>query len=111
MAKGYHCLSACCYRWSPLNDWFEAHFYNFITVALMLIVYGVVFLWIEKRNQEQDIQPSVTHLAKMSYLTALYIGLFQVLSLIPGTSRSGATIIGGCWLALAARWRPNLPFS
>lgn len=79
----------------PLNDWFEAHFYNFITVALMLIVYGVVFLWIEKRNQEQDIQPSVTHLAKMSYLTALYIGLFQVLSLIPGTSRSGATIIGG----------------
>ena len=79
----------------PLNDWFEAHFYNFITVALMLIVYGVVFLWIEKRNQEQDVQPSVTHLAKMSYLTALYIGLFQVLSLIPGTSRSGATIIGG----------------
>lgn len=77
----------------PFDNWFNAHFYNFINVALMLIVYGVAFIWVEK--QHKNVEPEVTSLAKMSYKTALFIGLFQVLSIIPGTSRSGATILGG----------------
>lgn len=77
----------------PFDNWFNAHFYNFITVALMLIVYGVAFIWVEK--QHKNVEPEVTSLAKMSYKTALFIGLFQILSIIPGTSRSGATILGG----------------
>lgn len=76
-----------------LDDWFNTHFYNFITVAIMLIVYGIAFIWIEKRQKSVD--PNVTSLARMSYKTAFFIGLFQILSIIPGTSRSGATILGG----------------
>ncbi|MGT2888608.1 undecaprenyl-diphosphate phosphatase [Streptococcus didelphis] len=75
-----------------LDNWMEAHFYNFLVVALMLILYGLAFIWIEKRNREHSAQ--VTDLGKMSYKTALLIGCFQVLSIVPGTSRSGATILG-----------------
>ena len=76
-----------------LDDWMEAHLSNFFVVAIMLVVYGIAFIWIEDRNRRVD--PKVTDLARMSYKTAFYIGLFQVLSIIPGTSRSGATILGG----------------
>lgn len=76
-----------------LDDWMEAHLGNFFVVAIMLVVYGVAFIWIEDRNRR--VEPKVTDLARMSYKTAFYIGLFQVLSIIPGTSRSGATILGG----------------
>ena len=76
-----------------LDDWMEAHLSNFFVVAIMLVVYGIAFLWIEDRNRR--VEPKVTDLARMSYKTAFYIGLFQVLSIIPGTSRSGATILGG----------------
>ena len=75
-----------------LEDWFEAHFYNLVSVAIMLIIYGVAFIYLEKREQ---VEPTVTELSRLPYQTALYIGLFQVLSLFPGTSRSGATIVGG----------------
>ncbi|MGT2934207.1 undecaprenyl-diphosphate phosphatase [Streptococcus catagoni] len=75
-----------------LDNWMEAHFYNFVVVALMLILYGFAFLWIEKRNKR--VQPVVNELGRMSYKTAFLIGCFQVLSIIPGTSRSGATILG-----------------
>jgi len=76
-----------------LDDWMEAHLSNFLVVAIMLVVYGIAFIWIEDRNRR--VEPKVTDLARMSYKTAFYIGLFQVLSIIPGTSRSGATILGG----------------
>ena len=76
-----------------LDDWMEAHLSNFFVVAIMLVVYGIAFIWIEDRNRR--VEPQVTDLARMSYKTAFYIGLFQVLSIIPGTSRSGATILGG----------------
>ena len=75
------------------DDWFDTHFHNMVSVALMLIIYGIAFIWIEDRNRR--VEPKVTDLARMSYKTAFYIGLFQVLSIIPGTSRSGATILGG----------------
>ena len=76
-----------------LDDWMEPHLSNFLVVAIMLVVYGIAFIWIEDRNRR--VEPKVTDLARMSYKTAFYIGLFQVLSIIPGTSRSGATILGG----------------
>lgn len=82
----------------PLDDWMEAHLYHFVPVAIMLIVYGIAFIWIENRQASQQLTPEVTSLSRLSYKTALLIGCFQVLSLIPGTSRSGATIIGGMLL-------------
>ena len=75
-----------------LDDWFEAHFHNSFSVAIMLITYGWAFIYLEKREQ---VEPEVTELHKLPYKTALSIGLFKVLSLFPGTSRSGATIVGG----------------
>lgn len=81
------------------DDWMEAHFHNYIVVAIMLIVYGVLFIWVENWNKTTD--PSVTKLSALSYKTALFIGLFQVLSLIPGTSRSGATILGALLLGVS----------
>ncbi|HID3357499.1 TPA: undecaprenyl-diphosphate phosphatase [Streptococcus pyogenes] len=76
----------------PLDNWFEAHFYFMVPIAIALIVYGIAFIWIEKRNAQQEL--AVTELARMSYKTAFFIGCFQVLSIVPGTSRSGATILG-----------------
>lgn len=76
----------------PLDDWLEAKFHNFFTVALMLIIYGIAFVVIEKRNQDR--KPKCTDLRDFTYKAAAIVGFFQVLSLIPGTSRSGATILG-----------------
>lgn len=90
------------------DDWLDEHFYNFVVVALMLIVYGVAFLWVEKRNQ--TVTPQVTDLAKLPYKTALFIGLFQVLALIPGTSRSGATILGGILLGTSRQVATEFTF-
>ena len=81
------------------DDWMEAHFHNYIVVAIMLIVYGVLFIWVENWNKTTE--SSVTKLSALSYKTALFIGLFQVLSLIPGTSRSGATILGALLLGVS----------
>lgn len=75
-----------------LDNWMEAHFYNFVVVAIMLIIYGFAFILVEQKNV--NLAPEVTELSKMSYKTAFLIGCFQVLSIIPGTSRSGATILG-----------------
>ena len=77
------------------DDWFDTHFHNMVSVALMLIIYGIAFIYLEKRNKDRAIEPSVTELDKLPYTTAFYIGLFQVLALLPGTSRCGATIVGG----------------
>ena len=76
----------------PFDSWFEAHFNFMFPIAIALIVYGFAFIWIEKRNA--TLEPQVTSLARMPYKTAFLIGLFQVLAIIPGTSRSGATILG-----------------
>ncbi|HEL0549762.1 TPA: undecaprenyl-diphosphate phosphatase [Streptococcus equi subsp. zooepidemicus] len=76
----------------PLDDWFDVHFNHMLPIAIALIVYGIAFLWIEKRHQ--TLEPRVVKLSRMSYKTAFFIGCFQVLSIIPGTSRSGATILG-----------------
>nr|WP_248629388.1 undecaprenyl-diphosphate phosphatase [Enterococcus cecorum] len=75
------------------DDWLDAHLYKPFPVALMLIIYGIGFIWVEKRNQ--TIKPKCTDLNRFTYKAAIMIGIFQVLALIPGTSRSGATILGG----------------
>jgi len=75
------------------DDWLNARFYNYWTVALMLILYGALFIFIENRNKDRAVK--VDDFPELTYGTAFKIGLFQVLSLIPGTSRSGATILGG----------------
>ena len=91
-----------------LDDWMEAHLSNFFVVAIMLVVYGIAFIWIEDRNRR--VEPKVTDLARMSYKTAFYIGLFQVLSIIPGTSRSGATILGGIIVGTSRRVAADFTF-
>ena len=74
------------------DDFIEAHLHTPFVIAAALIVYGVAFIVVEKRNQTR--KPSIRKLSEIDYKTALLIGLFQVLSIIPGTSRSGATIVG-----------------
>ena len=74
------------------DDKIDALFYNYQTVATMLIIYGALFIYIE--NTQKDKSFKINNLNALSYKTAFFIGLFQVLALVPGTSRSGATIIG-----------------
>ncbi len=75
------------------DDYIEAHLHTPVVIAIALIFYGVAFILIENWNKTRE--PKIRTLADISYQTAFMIGLFQVLSIIPGTSRSGATIIGG----------------
>lgn len=75
------------------DDWLEEHLFNSTVVAAMLILYGILFIVVEKYNKTRT--SKVTELNRLTYKTAFLIGMFQVLSLIPGTSRSGATILGG----------------
>lgn len=76
----------------PLDDFLEAHFHKFLPVAIMLIVYGIAFIVVERHNKTKT--PKCTSLNDFTYKAALIVGAFQLLSLIPGTSRSGATILG-----------------
>ncbi len=75
------------------DDWMDAHLHNGIVVSIALIVYGVAFILVEKRNEHREMRIHDVHDIPMS--TAMVIGLSQCLSLVPGTSRSGSTILGG----------------
>ncbi len=77
-----------------LDDTIDALFYNSWTVSITLVVYGVLFILLERRHKA----PKTSTMSEMTYTTALLIGAFQVLALIPGTSRSGATILGAVFL-------------
>lgn len=81
-----------------LDDWMDAHLYNYVVVAIALIVYGVAFLYLEQGNGR--IAPRIKSVHAIDYKTALLIGAFQCLSLIPGTSRSGSTILGAILLGV-----------
>ena len=76
-----------------LDDWLDAHLYNYWVVAAMLIVYGILFFLVDR-----DRRPRITEMQELSYKDAFIIGMWQVLAMIPGTSRSGATIVGGLLL-------------
>lgn len=78
------------------DDFLDAHFHNWQTISFTLILYGIFFLLIEKRQKEKS--ADITDFRELTYKTAFLIGCFQVLSLIPGTSRSGATILGALLL-------------
>ena len=82
-----------------LDDWMDAHLYNYFVVAIALVVYGVAFMVVERQNK--GIAPRVADVHQIDYRTALLIGAFQCLSLIPGTSRSGSTILGGILLGVS----------
>ena len=81
-----------------LDDWMDAHLYNYVVVAITLVVYGVAFLFVEKRNEGKQLKVQTVY--DIDYRTALLIGAFQCLSLIPGTSRSGSTILGAILLGV-----------
>ena len=89
-----------------LDDWMEAHLFNAYVVAAMLIIYGVLFILVE--NSRRFANPDLQKVGQIPIQTAFYIGMFQVLSLVPGTSRSGATILGamilGCSRGAAAEF-------
>ena len=89
-----------------LDDWLDEHLYNYVTVAITLVIYGILFILIEKFKPASDAR--VTDVQGIDYRLAFLIGAFQVLSLIPGTSRSGSTILGamllGCSRGAAAEF-------
>lgn len=82
----------------PLDDWMDAHFYNYVVVAITLIVYGIAFLFVERENSKRRAYANSVY--DIDLKTALLIGCFQCLSLIPGTSRSGSTILGAIILGV-----------
>lgn len=82
-----------------LNDFLEENFGTPLTIAIMLIVYGIAFIVIERWNKTRV--PKINTMKEITYQTALIIGMFQVLSMIPGTSRSGATIIGALLIGVS----------
>ena len=88
------------------DDWMEAHLMNAFVVAAALILYGILFIVVENINYGK--RPAIERVGDITYKTALIIGLFQVLSLVPGTSRSGSTILGamiiGCSRPAAAEF-------
>ncbi len=81
-----------------LDDWMDAHLYNYVVVAIALVIYGVAFLFLEKGNTARNRQIETVY--ALDYKTALFIGMFQCLALIPGTSRSGSTILGAILLGV-----------
>lgn len=83
----------------PLDDFLEAHLYGYPTVALALILYGIAFIVIERRRRGTPCRTE--RIEMLSYRDALLIGCFQTLSLIPGTSRSGSTVLGGMLLGVS----------
>ncbi|GAA0273576.1 undecaprenyl-diphosphate phosphatase [Faecalicatena contorta] len=81
------------------NDFIDAHLMNYVVVAITLILYGIAFIVVEKRHEH--VKPAVKRLSDLTIPMVVIIGCFQVLALIPGTSRSGATIIGGLLIGAA----------
>lgn len=81
------------------DDYIDAHFHTPMVIAIALIIYGIAFIVIERWNKQRT--PKICKLTDITYSTALMIGMFQILSIIPGTSRSGATIIGALLIGVS----------
>ena len=92
----------------PFNDWIEAHLNNYVVVSIALIVYGVLFIVIENYNKTRT--ATICRMRDITFKTALLIGVFQVLALVPGTSRSGATIVGGILLGASRQLAAQYTF-
>lgn len=92
----------------PFNDWIEKHLNNYKVVSVMLIVYGVLFIVIETYNKRR--RPTRRKLSDITFKDALFIGIFQLLAVVPGTSRSGATIVGGILLGTSRKLAAEYTF-
>ncbi len=93
----------------PLDDWIEAHFYNYVCVAVMLILWGILFIVVENRNRGKKAE--VRKISEITWQLALIIGIFQLLAgLFPGTSRSGATILGGIIFGMSRKCASEYTF-
>jgi len=90
------------------DDLLDKYLYNYITVAIMLILYGVLFIVVEFLNKKR--KPRIRKLSQLTYKDALIMGAFQSLALIPGTSRSGATILGGIFFGASRRVASEFSF-
>ena len=90
------------------NDLLDKYLYNYVTVSVTLIVYGVLFIIVEQINRHR--KPRVRKLTELSFKDSFFIGCFQALSLIPGTSRSGSTILGGIMLGNSRRVASEFTF-
>ncbi len=91
------------------DDWLDAHLYNAVVVALMLIIYGVLFIVVETRPRDKK-KITTRSMDEITYKQALGVGAFQLLALIPGTSRSGATILGGLMLGMKRKTISDFTF-
>lgn len=91
-----------------LDDWMDKYAHNAPVIAVQLIVFGVLFILVEKRNEKRD--PSISKMSQITYMDALKLGLFQTLAIIPGTSRSGATIVGGLTMGISRRVAAEFSF-
>lgn len=83
------------------DDWMDEHLHNAVVVSVALIVYGAAFLLVERRNERGGKYLASGDVFTLPWSTAIFIGLFQCLSLVPGTSRSGSTILGGILLGVS----------
>ncbi len=81
------------------DDWFDDHFYNYVVVAAALIIYGIAFIYVEWLHRGKTF--AIRRVEQIDWRTALFIGMFQCLALIPGTSRSGSTILGAIMLGVS----------
>lgn len=90
------------------NDYLDAVFYKPLPVAIMLIVYGVLFIYVENRNK--NVKPKVTKISQLTLQMLIWIGVFQMLALIPGTSRSGATIVGALLIGISRETAAEFTF-
>ena len=93
-----------------IDDWREEHLNNYIVKAAALIVYGALFIVIERMRAKKDVKSGFREAEDIPDKTALGIGLFQLLSLVPGTSRSGSTILGGMLLGVSRKASAEFSF-
>ncbi|MCR5103835.1 MAG: undecaprenyl-diphosphate phosphatase [Eubacterium sp.] len=91
-----------------LDDWMDTYAHNAPVIAVALIVYGVLFILVENRNESRE--PKIKRVDQLTYFDALKLGLFQCLAIVPGTSRSGATIIGGLTMGISRKIAAEFSF-
>ena len=94
-----------------LDDWLDEHLYNFVCVAIALIVFGIIFIVTEYLLKTKDVKPKITEISQITYRHALIIGVFQLIAAIfPGTSRSGTTIVGSLMMRISRRCAAKFTF-
>jgi len=94
-----------------LDDWLDEHLYNYIVVAISLIVFGIIFIVTEKQLKDRKIKPEITKIGQITYKHAFIIGLFQLIAAIfPGTSRSGTTIVGSLMMKISRQCAAKFTF-